>query len=122
MKQCMSIYNEPVLIESSLSSIIKSPTKELLVSGTHGSIFRFGQNSISKYYTERTDFSCLAVVNNEVWAGTWGSGILVFKKNKLVRTITQHLRKNPVHAIFQDRKKRIWIGKENGISLGENGI
>lgn len=120
MKQCMSIYNESVLIESSLSSIIRTPEKKLIVSGTHGSIFKFGQHSISKYYTERTDFSCLATVNNEVWAGTWGSGIWVFKKDKRVKTITKNLYKNPVHAIFQDRKKRIWIGTENGILLGES--
>lgn len=120
MKQCMSIYDESVLIESSLSSIIKTPEKKLIVSGTHGSIFKFGQHSISKYYTEQTDFSCLAAVNNEVWAGTWGSGIWVFKKNKRVKTITKNLYKKPVHAIFQDRKNRIWIGTEDGILLGEN--
>jgi hypothetical protein len=119
IKQCMSIYDESTLMESSLSSIIRTPNNQLIVSGTHGSIFRFNKNSISKYYTKQTDFACLATVNGEVWAGTWGSGILVFKNNKPIRTITQNLRNHPVHAIFQDRKKRIWIGKENGISLGE---
>lgn len=121
MKECRSVYDESTLMESSLSSIIKTPNNQLLVSGTHGSIFKFNQRSITSYYTnKRTDFACLASINGEVWAGTWGSGILVLKNNKPVRNITQNLLNHPVHAIFQDRKKRIWIGKENGISLGEN--
>ncbi len=119
MKQCMSIYDEPTLMESSLSSIIKTPNNELLVSGTHGSIFKFSQSSISSYYSKQTDFACLATINGEVWAGTWGAGIMVLKNNKLVRIIKKGFHEHPVHAIFQDRKKRIWIGKENGISMGE---
>ncbi|WP_343637044.1 histidine kinase [Fluviicola sp.] len=120
MKECMSIYDESTLIESSLSSIIRTPDNQLLVSGTHGSIFKFNMHSIAGYYSKKTDFSCLATINGEVWAGTWGSGIQVLKNNKPVRTITKNLLNDPVHAIFQDRKKRIWIGKENGICLGVN--
>ncbi|MGV3610189.1 MAG: histidine kinase [Fluviicola sp.] len=120
MKQCMSIYDEPTLMESSLSSIIRSPNNELLVSGTHGSIFKFSQSSISGYYSKQTDFACLATINGEIWAGTWGAGIMVLKNNKLVKIIKKGFHEHPIHAIFQDRKKRIWIGKENGISMGEN--
>ena len=119
VKQCMTIYDEPTLKESSLSSIIKTSDNELIVSGTYGSIFRFNQKSLSNYYAKNTDFACLANINGEVWAGTWGKGIIVLKHHKFVRTIVKGFYENPVHAIFQDRKNRIWIGTEHGISLGE---
>lgn len=119
VKQCKSIYDEAVLKESSLSSIIKTSKNELIVSGTYSTIFKFNQKSLSEYYTKQTDFSCLSVINREVWAGTWGNGIVVLKNRKYIRTISKGFYKNPVHAIFQDRKKRIWIGAENGIYFSE---
>lgn len=119
VKQCMSIYDEPTLRESSLSSIIRTPNNQLIVSGTYGSIFKFNQHSISNYYQKDAEFSCLAHINGEIWAGTWGKGILVLKNQKLLRVIQQGFHRKSVHAIFQDRKKRIWIGKEDGVSFGE---
>ncbi|MDF3027701.1 MAG: signal transduction histidine kinase, LytS [Fluviicola sp.] len=121
VKQCLSVYNEPTLKESSFSSIIKSPDNGLIVSGTYSNIFKFNLKSISSYYNykHRTDFSCLANINGEIWAGTWGKGILVLKNRKLQRIINKGFYKKSIHAIFQDRKKRIWIGKEDGISFGE---
>lgn len=121
VKQCMSIYQESVLKESSLSSIIKTHKNELIVSGTYSNIFKFNQRSISTYYNykNRTDFSCLANINDEVWAGTWGKGIIVLKDQKFVRIINKGFYRRSVHALFQDRKKRIWIGTEYGISFGE---
>lgn len=118
VKQCKSIYDEIHLKESSLSSIIKT-NNQLIVSGTHENIFKFNQKSISSYYKKNTDFACLATINGEVWAGTWGSGIIVLKNGKLVRSITKDLSGHSIHALFQDRKKRIWVGKEDGISFGE---
>ncbi|TSJ39802.1 sensor histidine kinase [Fluviicola chungangensis] len=118
VKQCTSIYDEILLKESSLSSIIKT-NNQLIVSGTHENIFKFNQKSISSYYKKKTDFACLANINGEVWAGTWGSGIIVLKNGKLVRSITKDLSGHSIHALFQDRKKRIWVGKEDGISFGE---
>lgn len=120
VKQCKSIYDEAVLKESSLSSIIRTSENDLVVSGTYSTIFKFNQKSLSNYYNKQTDFSCLSVINGEVWAGTWGLGIVVLKNRKYIRTISKGFYKHPVHAIFQDRKKRIWIGAENGIYLGEN--
>ncbi len=119
VKQCMTIYDEPTLKESSLSSIIKTSNNQLIVSGTYGSIFKFNQKSLSNYYSKHTDFACLANINGEVWAGTWGMGIVVLKNHKFVRNINKSFYENPIHAIFQDRKKRIWIGTEHGIYLGE---
>ncbi len=119
LKQCMTIYDEPTLKESSLSSIIKTANNELIVSGTHGNIFKFGMNSISNYCNKHGHFACLANVNGDVWAGTWGQGIFVLRNRKWIKTIFKGVDNHPIHAIFQDRKKRIWIGKENGISMGE---
>jgi hypothetical protein len=119
VKQCRTIYDEAVLKESSLSSIIRTSNHKLIVSGTYSNIFKFNQKALSSYFVKHTDFSCLAEINGEVWAGTWGTGIIVLKNQKYIRTITKGFYSHPVHAIFQDRKKRIWIGAENGISLGE---
>lgn len=116
LKQCLTIYDESVLKESSLSSIIKSPGNELIVSGTYSSIFKFNLKSIKNYFTTNSHFSCLANINDEIWAGTWGKGIHVLKNHQLVRTI-KGFSKNPIHAIFQDRKKRVWVGTEKGIWL-----
>jgi len=119
VKQCLSVYDEATLKESSLSSIIKTPNGELIVSGTSSNIFKFNPHTIAPYYTKRGDFSCLATINGEIWAGTWGKGIRVLKNQKLIRNITKGFYGKPIHAIFQDRRKRIWVGKEDGISVGE---
>src|SRR5690606_34024040 len=120
MKQCTSIYDETILVQNSLSSIIKTANNEMIVSGTNGKIFRFNEKGISPYYSEAADFSCLAHINGEIWAGTWGTGIIVLKNDNYVKTIKDGFYRVPIHAIFQDKKKRIWIGKENGISIGKS--
>lgn len=119
-KQCQSIYDASILKESSLSSIIKTPEGKLIVSGTSSTIFQFNRRSIFPYFSKLGDFSCLAAINGEVWAGTWGKGIRILKNQKLVRNIAKGLYRKSIHAIFQDRRKRIWIGKEDGISIAES--
>ncbi|MNU78430.1 Sensor histidine kinase YehU [compost metagenome] len=118
LKHCITFYDESILKESSLSSIIEY-NNDLLVAGTYSTIFNFKWNKISPYYQDPTEFSCLSRINNEIWAGTWGKGIQVLKNQRLIRSLKQQLPNPIVHAIFQDRKQRIWIGTEEGIAFGE---
>ncbi len=118
LKHCITFYNEDVLKESSLNSIIEY-NNNLLVGGTYSTIFNFKWGKISPYYEDPTQFSCLSKINGEIWAGTWGKGIQILKNKRLIRHIRQQLPSPIVHAIFEDRKKRIWIGTENGIAFGE---
>lgn len=118
-KHCITFFDESVLKESSLSSIVKY-NKHLLVSGSYNAIFDFKQRRISPYLTYPASFSCLAKINKELWAGTWGEGILTFKNQQLTGRIESKALPNPyVHAMFQDRKRRIWIGTESGVAFGE---
>lgn len=119
LKHCITFFDESVLKESSLSSIVRY-NNHLLVSGSFSAIFDFRRQQISPYISYPASFSCLSKINRELWAGTWGEGILVFKNQQLAGRINAKALPNQhVHSIFQDRKRRIWIGTENGLSFGE---
>ncbi len=118
LKHCITFYDEAVLKESSLNSIIEY-NNNLLVGGTYSTIFKFKWGEISPYYEDPTEFSCLSKINNEIWAGTWGKGIHILKNQRFFKSIRQQLPNPVVHAIFQDRKRRIWIGTEEGLAFGE---
>ncbi|AEA42816.1 sensor histidine kinase [Fluviicola taffensis] len=119
-KSCISFFDESVLKESSLSSIVKNEQDELLISGTFSSIFALKNYSLSKYINFHTDFSTLATINGEIWAGTWGSGAFVIRNHQIIRQIKDPFYGAPILAMFQDRKKRIWIGSEDGLAVGTN--
>lgn len=118
LKHCITFYDEAILKESSLNSIIEY-NNNLLVGGTYSTIFKFKWSKISPYYEDPTEFSCLSKINNEIWAGTWGKGIHILKNQRFLKSIQKQLPNPAVHAIFQDRKRRIWIGTEDGLAFGE---
>lgn len=62
-------------------------------------------------------------VNDEIWAGTYGSGIHCYKNGKLIRNITtkEGLPNDKIFSIFQDHQNTIWIGTESGLCSYKNG-
>jgi hypothetical protein len=119
-KSCISFFDENIINESSMSSIIRNQENKILISGTSSSIFSLNQFVLSKYLNYRTDFSTLAHINGEIWSGTWGSGIYVIEHEKVIRQIKTPFFGSGILAIFQDRKKRIWIGSEKGLAVGKD--
>lgn len=65
------------------------------------------------------------ILNNgsSIWICTYTAGILVYNKSKLVSTIysdiennSQSLANNHVNCILEDKKNRLWMGTNQGIS------
>lgn len=120
-KNCISYFDSHNQNASSLSSIIETRSREILTCGTHSTIFEITNDGFKKYPPFSASFSCLGWVNDQLWAGTWGNGIYILEKDQLKDSIsTNRFQDQTVISIFQDRKKRIWIGTNDGVSVGEN--
>lgn len=121
IKECSTLLNTDGLGQSSLCSIIKTPNNEIICAGTVSTIYQQNWTDLKPYYIEKSSFSCLANVDDQVWAGTWGNGLTQLKNGKKIGQITREkLASGIIHAIFQDTKKRIWIGTQQGVSLIQN--
>lgn len=59
---------------------------------------------------------------NEIWIGTWNSGLYRYAPAKnIIFTYPQLNRRNSAHVIYQDSRENIWVGSwEGGLHLLEN--
>ncbi len=71
----------------------------------------FGNNLIASVYKHE---------NNDIWIGTWNSGLYVLDPKTLETKVFTERRAfigdNNVHTLFKDSKQRLWIGTQDGIS------
>lgn len=117
-KECASFYNATDLQQASLSSIVKTPDGAVIISGSSHHVYALNWNRFIPYFSARSQFSTVSIVNKQVWIGSWGDGIFIVENKKLVDSIPAKLLPDgKIHGIFQDNKKRIWIGTSNGVAL-----
>jgi ligand-binding sensor domain-containing protein len=118
-KDCYPYGVDTQLASSSLSSIIRTAKNELLAAVSEGVIYRLRNGGVEPYWVERGSFACLGLVDSLLMVGTWGGTTYALKNGRLAYEIPRsRLPDQRVHAIFQDTRRRIWIGTDKGISRG----
>ncbi len=105
---------------SSLSSIIRTRTGNVLVTEPGGKIYKMSIDTVYPYITARASLASLSEINNQLFLGTWGKGVLIYREKECVDSLTcpYNLPNPNVHASFQDSYGNIWIGTSNGIARG----
>ncbi len=60
--------------------------------------------------------------NKNIWVGSYGDGIAVFKENNEIKhyRISEGLSSNVVFALYTDSKNMIWCGTDKGLCFLEN--
>jgi sensor histidine kinase YesM len=119
-KSASNIFKPNFFILNSLNSIVRFENK-ILVSTSNGNIFELKKDHEAIQYAHFfSNFSSASVVNDTLAIGTWGAGIQLVKNHQEVARITKGLINYNVHAVFLDSKKRIWVGTDSSISIGNN--
>lgn len=70
---------------------------------------------------QSVDFSKLRIDNDNIWAATWGHGLVAW--NSATQAMTQFkagknsglLKNNRVQTLYIDRQQRLWVGTLNGL-------
>jgi ligand-binding sensor domain-containing protein len=62
----------------------------------------------------------LADRSGEVWAGTWGGGLLKLQDGRFERVPGSERLPPVVHSLLEDREGRIWVGTEGGLARQED--
>lgn len=105
---------------TALNSIIKSHNGKTIIGGSDNTIYELGFDGLIPYYTGPYNISCLSEIDKRIYAGTWGSGVIIFNENKVVDSIrSPQLLNQYVHSIFKDSRGTIWIGNDQGVSRGK---
>ncbi len=101
------------------SVILTSENQVLAVAGP--SFYRIGEHVEELFSRGTGAHASLAEIDGNLYIGTWGEGVMVYKNNRPFDTIAwpKHLPHNVVHACFKDTKGMIWIGTELGIARGK---
>lgn len=121
LKSAYTFYNKHGLIESSLSSIIQTYDKKVLIAGNCCEIYQLSPDTVMPYSKVTAAFSSLAEIENIVYAGTWGKGLILLKDQQLYKEIsTPDLPGHYVHSTFIDSKSNIWVGTNRGVAVGKN--
>lgn len=104
----------------SVNSIILSSGKQVLAAAGP-SFYRVGENVEEIFSDGSVAYASLSEINGNLYAGTWGQGVLIYKNNRPFDTLSSPgtLPDNVVHACFQDSKGMIWIGTELGMARGK---
>src|SRR5574343_145491 len=103
-----------------LNSIIKTKSGKTLVGGSDNTIFELGFDGLIPYYSGPYNIACLSEIDNRLFVGTWGSGVILFDNNKVVDSLRYpQLRNQYVHSIFKDSRGNIWIVNDQGVSKGK---
>jgi signal transduction histidine kinase/ligand-binding sensor domain-containing protein/DNA-binding response OmpR family regulator len=99
--------------------------------GSYGLSVYDRKTNISRFYREMPEFSQIKDMptvysaidygNGELWFGTYGDGILIYKKGQNVEFISMNNKKymldNCVQALYKDKKGAVWIGQRFGLSI-----
>lgn len=121
LKSAYSFSSGQGLTEASLSSIIQTYDKRVLISGNCCEIYQIRPDTVMQFSNVTASYSCLAEVDNIVYAGTWGDGVKLIRNKELYSQIKMpQLPNNFVHSTFKDSKNNIWIGTSNGVSIGRD--
>ena len=102
------------------SSIVRLPIGETVFISGGKEIRKITSDSSLLYAKGHGVYSCLQAINEQLWAGTWGSGIKIYENKILVDTVVgKQLHNKQVLAILKDKKGLIWVGTIGGVSTGK---
>ncbi|MEN9441838.1 MAG: hypothetical protein RLZ33_1915 [Bacteroidota bacterium] len=105
---------------TALNSIIKTQSGKTLIGGSDNTIFELGFDGLIPYYSGPYNVACLSEIDNRLYVGTWGSGVIIFEENKVVDSIcAPQLLNQYVHSVYKDSRGTIWIGNDKGVSRGK---
>lgn len=121
LKNCYSFAEaQGFKTASSISSIIKTTSNDVLVSEYCCNIYKIGVDTIYPYTDVTSGYASLAEIDSVIFAGTWGNGVKLIKNKKLIGQLSypNNLPDPNVHGVFKDSKGGIWISTNNGIAWG----
>jgi len=120
-KNMSTLYTDNKMNESSITSIIKTESGNILFAQTVNNINKIKNNKIALYKNLQLNISSLANYNNLFYVGSWGNGLTVLDDTTVIANIKfPSLLSNAVHAVFKDSKNRLWVGNEKGVSQGND--
>lgn len=120
-KQCKTYYIAQSPEEQSLSSVVEDKNGTIYSVGSKGNMMRFFNDSIHQYGKFGFHFASLSYIDQALWAGSWGKGVLIYKNAVIVNSIVfPNLPSNHVHGCFKDSRGTIWISTNKGIARGKS--
>ncbi len=121
LKNCSSINEGSDITEASLGSVIRDHNGNILVAGSNQKIYSIRITEIIDFIQAKSSFSSLSEINNLLYAGTWGDGVILYEDGKEVsRIVSPKIKSHFVHSSYKDSKGRIWIGNSSGVSVGND--
>ncbi|MBN2207138.1 MAG: PAS domain S-box protein, partial [Candidatus Aminicenantes bacterium] len=122
-----SFSTEDGLPDNTILSVCPSPDGGVwIATPRHG--VSFWKNGVFTNYSGRRGFpDATTVVYAEpagrLWIGTWNSGLFVTERN-VIRSygLEDGLPHQNIHAIYRDRRGRIWVGTEGGACIIDDGV
>lgn len=120
-KDMNTLYNGNEMNESSISSIIKTKSGNVLFAQIVNNIMQIKNSKTTLFKNMHLNISSLATFDNLVYVGSWGNGLIVLDDTTEIANIKfPSLLSNDVHAVFKDSKNRLWVGNEKGVSRGND--
>lgn len=121
VKNCSSMVENFSLAKASLCSIIRDHQKRVLIASSDTKVYQLDIETCTDFYSDKSGFSSMSEINQQLYLGTWGNGVLIVKNQKQVGHILYpKIKSNIVHASYKDRQGDIWIGTGKGLSKGKS--
>lgn len=103
----------------SAGSVVRLPNGKVVFVSGGNEIRQITADSSLTYINKGAVFSCLDVIDNKLWAGTWGKGLRIYDNQNFVDSVNGNKLHNlQVLALYKAKNGVIWIGSVNGVSSG----
>ena len=121
LKNANTMSQYPDIGTSSLSSVVQTKNGNIYVCSSQHTLYEIGYDYARPICNVKASVASLSIIDNELWIGTWGSGIYRVKNDKIIDSITlPQLTTNVVHGAYKDSKGTIWVSNLHGLKFNRS--
>lgn len=120
-----------LVLNKKANALVEDSNGDIWIGMDQGILYRYRGNKVESIQiklaneTEKTAIVELLAIGNQLWIGTFGSGVYVYdiEQSKVIASYTHSdsnalsLSGNEIWSMYQDSQQNIWIGTQNGVSL-----
>lgn len=115
-KKIKTYYTEIQSGSQSFTSVIKDKTGGVYSAASKGSIVRIKNGLQEKYLFANVHLASLSYIDEKIYAGSWGEGVLIYKERKLINSLKPPVLPSlHIRSIIKDSRENIWMGTSKGI-------
>ncbi len=123
------LSENPVFFRNEIRSVLAISRNQFLIATSNEGIFSWDgealtpwDSEVNKYLQDHMPFTALKLSNGNIAWGSLNNGLFITDQNgKIIQHLNRlkGLQNNTILSLFEDKRKNLWLGLDNGIDFIE---